>query len=145
MDYLKLFEESYKEEQSDVNSKLEYLSFNVFGFITYDGGIDDLFARKAVEVCKAITLRETFEYIKDPENYKWYLIMCNMPFFKDKLNWGGSIRGAWWGAETSDPEKAYHIQSTGLFYEGEQLCDVIYFTDEEWIKFIRALIEFAGI
>lgn len=53
-----------------------------------------LFARKAVEVCAAINDRQTFDYINDPNDYLWYLLMCNMPFFAERLECGISIRGA---------------------------------------------------
>jgi hypothetical protein len=35
----------------------------------------------------------TFEYIKNKNNYKNYILSCN--FILDWLDWGTSIRGAW--------------------------------------------------
>jgi len=140
MNYLKLLENSYKVEKEHMSecgpdSRLEYLSRNIFDFTTYDSQIDELFARKAVEVCEAINNRQTFEYIKDTENYKWYLIMCNMPFFYCRLEWGTSVRGAWWIGS--------NFQTCGLWNGYDQLYEPIAFTDKEWINFINAVIEFA--
>lgn len=96
--YLEMLENSYAmtcdEESSPPNSRLDYVGEYIFNFTTYDSDMSVLFAKKAIEACLAITEKATFEYIKDPEQYKWFLLMCNMPFFQPKLSWGGSIRGA---------------------------------------------------
>lgn len=96
-DYRRMLEEGYGAIAStEPIGRLEYLSDYIFNFTTYDGEMAELFACKALEVCAAISNRTTFDYIKDAEQYRWYLVMCNMPFFSDKLEWGTSIRGAWW-------------------------------------------------
>lgn len=143
MNYLALLEHSFDVEQQvgecPPQSRLAYLSESIFDFTTYDGAMDELFGGKAVEVCAAITDGKTFDYIKDPENYKWFLLMCNMPFFADRLNWGGSIRGAWWDAHPHT-----EFQSCGLWDGDEQIADPIRFTEEEWKAFIRDIMEFAA-
>ena len=60
--------------------------------------------------------------------------MCNMQFFAGRLNWGGSIRGAWW-----DTNK---LESCGL-YEGEEQVLALHFTRQEWAEFAKALVVFA--
>lgn len=74
-------------------NKLQYLGQYIFDFTTYDSEMDEYFAKKMIEVLKAIEERTTFEYIK--KDYINYLTMANMPFLYDNLDWGGSIRGAW--------------------------------------------------
>lgn len=141
MDYLQLLEHSFEIEFEDerVLSRLEYLSVNIFDFTTYDSEADILFARKAIEVCNAISNRQTFEYQQDNENYLWYLIICNMPFFIDKLEWGTSIRGAWWGVSKWDE---FEISSCG-FYEGsEQILAPLKFNENQWNLFITAMSDF---
>jgi hypothetical protein len=116
---------------------LEFLAENIFDFTVYDSEIAETFARRAVEVCTAINESATFEYIKKQTNYEWYLLMCNMPFFVDKLEWGGSIRGAWWRATVV-------LNGCGL-WEGEtHLTDPLTFGGDEWERFIAATIEFAA-
>lgn len=117
-------------------TRLDYLGDFIFNFTTYDGELSELFAGKAVEVCEAITNRTTFEYIKDAENYRWFILMCNMPFFAGRLTWGGSIRGAWWD------NKPTSFDSCGLWLDGEQ-CTEIIMSESEWADFIRAIIDFA--
>ena len=138
MDYLKLLEHSYRVavalDECPPDSRLEYLGEQVFGFTTYDGEMSALFAGKAIEVCGAINNGATFDYIKDPENYRWFLLMCNMPFFADRLEWGTSIRGAWWDANK--------LESCGL-YEGEEQVLSLDFTREQWGEFAKALVAFA--
>ena len=140
MKYLELLQNSYEMERrirsDSPESPLVYLSDYIFDFTTYDDEMSELFAQKAVEVCKAITDGTTFDFIKDPENYRWYLLMCNLPFFASKLEWGGSIRGAWWDNEIT-------FRSCVLWDGDKQLVDEITFTHEEWSIFIKAVIEFS--
>lgn len=139
MDYKALLSHSYKMELDDEcapRCRLEYLSRSIFEFVTYDQSMDELFARKAVEVCAAITSRTTFEYIQDEKNYEWYLIMCNLPFFSTRIEWGSSIRGAWWVST--------YLSSCGLWMGDDQIIGEIPFTIQEWEEFIRAIIEFSN-
>jgi hypothetical protein len=96
--FISILDENYKEQSQmglELESKIEYVGNVIFDFTTYDGEIDVLFANRMIPVLKSILDRETFEYIKDEEQYINYLTMVNMPFLVDKLEWGGSIRGAW--------------------------------------------------
>jgi len=141
MTYLKILQYSFANEQGNEcppATPAAFLSESIFDFTTYDGDMDDLFGRKAVEVCRAISERKTFAYIEDPANYQWYLLMCNMPFFYPKLSWGGSIRGAWW------VHKPITIESCGLWSDGEQILSLT-FSQEEWEKFIVAVCEHAQL
>ena len=139
MDYKALFEDGFdmqKNIECPPPSRLQYLSQYIFEFVTYDGAIDELFASKAIEVCDAIHRRATFEYIKDAENYRWYLLMCNMPFFANRIEWGTSIRGAWW------VYRQPAIESCGLFSGEEQILE-LRFDEKEWSVFVDSLIEFS--
>jgi hypothetical protein len=141
MNYRELLEHSFRREVEWGGrgaSRLEYLADNIFEFTTYDGEISELFASMAVEVCAAISNRTAFDYIKDPDNYRWYLVMCNMPFFQGRLNWGTSIRGAWWDIEASTG-----IRSCGL-WEGDKQTTEITFNADEWKGFISAVVAFAA-
>lgn len=141
LDYARMLVDGFFETRDacggSSSSRLTYLSDFVFGFTTYDSEMAELFARKALEVCAAISAGTTFDYIKDPGQYRWFLVMCNMPFFAGRLEWGTSIRGAWWahGGTT--------LSSDGLWSEGEQITDVT-FTDSQWKEFIAALIAFGA-
>lgn len=88
------FEESQYNECKP--SRLEYLAENIFDFTSYDSSVAELFAQGMIEVIECIVSRKTFEYHGQSEGkYMTYLTMVNMPFLKDKLDWGTSIRGAW--------------------------------------------------
>ncbi len=133
--YLELLEHSFEMEkiikECPPISRLEFLSRNVFDFTTYDFQMDELFAKKAIECCEAITNGTTFEYIEDSENHKWFLLMCNMPFFYEKIEWGTSIRGAWW-------DQKIELKSYGIWVNEEQ-CFTLTFTKDEWRLFICAI------
>ena len=123
-------------------SRQEFLSSYIFGFSTYDSEMDELFAMRAIEVCKAITERTTFEYIKDRSQYEWFLSMCHMEFFHDRICWGTSIRGAFWDAASSG---FMEYETCGLWLGDEQITETIQFTSDEWNSFMHALISFADI
>lgn len=139
-DFARMLEEGLAEERHHDRelSLLEYVGDFIFQFTTYDGEISELFARKALEVCEAVTNGSTFDYIRDPGNYRWFLLMCNMPFFAGRLEWGTSIRGAWW-SHGQPP-----FDSCGLWLNGEQVTDEITFADGEWDEFVAALLLFAS-
>lgn len=140
-DYRRMLEEGYEEVAStDAIGRLEYLSDYIFDFTTYDGEMAELFARRALEVCAAISDRATFDYIKDADQYRWFLVMVNMPFFADKINWGTSVRGAWW----DEPSKgAIKFESCGLWLDGEQLHESMDFTRDQWCEFVAAVLAFS--
>ena len=74
MDYLKLLEHSYEVTRNfldETMGRLEYIGGHIFDFTTYDGSMDALFARKAIDVCKAISEKETFEYQEIEDGYLW--------------------------------------------------------------------------
>lgn len=126
--FLKILDENYKEQSEmgiELDSKMEYLGSVIFDFTTYDGEINILFAERMVPVLKCILDRTTFEYQKNKEQYINYLTMVNMPFLTDKLDWGGSIRGAWF-----DNWKEYEID-----------CGRIKIEKQEFTQFITDLIE----
>ncbi len=143
MNYLKLLRESYKETADNRDDptleKLEFLANDIFGFTTYENVVSSMMAKKAIEVCKAISDKKTFDYIANEEGNFWYLVMVNMPFFENRLEWGTSIRGVWWDLWG---DKEFIIKSCGLFSEGEQILE-LKLNNSEWIKFIEAMANFS--
>ncbi|MGB4985011.1 MAG: hypothetical protein WBO70_04495 [Erysipelotrichaceae bacterium] len=94
--FIEILEKEYQEENEYnecLGSRLDFIGETIFNFTMYDGDASERFALKMIEVIECIINRTTFEYQK--ENYDNYLTMVNMPFLVDKLDWGGSIRGAW--------------------------------------------------
>jgi hypothetical protein len=123
-------------------NRAAFLADYVFDFTTYDDEKSKEFGTKALEVCRAVSDRKTFEYIEDPENYRWFLLMVNMPFFAVRLDWGTSVRGAWWNAGSPD-ETALH--TAALWLDGEQLTGPLQFSDEQWQEFVSAMLAFADV
>lgn len=144
MSYIDLLEYSYKtqKDNGDSESRLEYLSECVFDFTTYDESISELFASKALEVCLSITNRTTFDYQnKSADNYRWYLLMCNMPFFADRISWGGSVRGAFWYITNAH---YFSIYSCGFWEDDNQIENPVQFDLKQWDQFILDMVEFAS-
>lgn len=126
-----------KESEHDEQFfKLIFLSVNVFDFTTYDSGIDQEFSRSMLEVIWVILNKKTFEYIEDENRYRNYLIMVNMPFLKDKLEWGTSIRGAWFRYSSYQHQKDKKMHA---------YCGEIEYSYEELTEFMWAIIEWSGL
>lgn len=144
MDYLQLLEHSHKMSDewnpSYSMSRLEFIGEAVFDFTTYEDTVLTLMAKKAIEVCQAISSRKTFDYIKSEDGHLWYLIMVNMPFFQGKLEWGTSIRGAWWDLFG---DQKFAVESC-FFYEGDNQILEIGFTKNQWTEFITAMAKYTA-
>lgn len=136
MNYKQILEDGFTYMADKDSSRLEFLCDYIFDITTYDSEMSELFADKAINIAGAINEKTTFDFIKDPERYRWYLLMCNMPFFATKLEWGTSIRGAWWDYDIE-------FNTCGLWDGEEQIIETMKFTQDEWMKFIAAIIEFA--
>jgi len=134
MNYLELLNYSYDIGLSHgENTPYSFLSSAVFDFTTYSDEMDELFVKKAIEVCVTITEASTFTFIED--KHEQYLMMCNMPFFSEKIEWGTSIRGAWWNYEIT-------LSSCGLWKDGEQMLEPLVFDVQQWGEFIEAMVLF---
>lgn len=147
-DYLAMLETSYAYMQRESffpnRTRLEYLSEEIFDFTTYATMPAEHLAVRALEVVEAITDRTTFVYIRRSDaHHVWYIVMCNLPFFKERINWGTSIRGAWW-----DHYKELEYTSCGLFdNDGNQIyaSEPMTFEEGEWEQFMRATLAFAAV
>lgn len=141
----------YEEEKTrfdDIPSKYEWAAGNVFDLTTYDGGLDELFVKTIVEVLKVIRDRHTFEYILDEQNYIKYILVCQLLNGFHWIEWGTSIRGAWFDdyhpncrvrpileeMEWSewDPEKKEFVEHkiNGVAFNEENIKDLIEFLEE---------------
>lgn len=78
---------------ANIDSKYEFVSGYIFGFTTYDEGMDEIIVNDMCAVIEFILDRT--DYINDAENYKTYILMVNTMFLKKQITWGTSIRGAW--------------------------------------------------
>lgn len=94
LDWYKFY---YKErcEYTCFEGVYEWAASDIFELATYDGSIDRLFVKKIIEVCKVILDNKTYEYISVEENYIPYLIVCQLLYNFNWIDWGTSIRGAW--------------------------------------------------
>ena len=77
------------------NTKYGWVANHIFNLATYDDSLDELFAKKIIEVCKAILDGTTYDYIRDGSNYISYILVCQLLYHMNWIDWGTSIRGAW--------------------------------------------------
>lgn len=116
MDSKEIIKKLYEVWQKDVDinndfsteeRKCIFLSEAVVGIETYDIELSLEFGKMILEVLIQIKKRTTFEYIKDKECYKKYILTCNL--IKDWLTWGTSIRGAWFGGRIDPHDSLMNI------------------------------------
>ena len=123
-------ERLYQEYGGDEN-RVGWFSY-LFGFCTYDEKLDEILVKRCLDVCDAVTNGATFEYIaKSDDDRLWYTVVLNFPFFAERVEWGTSIRGAWW--KSHQP-----VFSDGRFQ--------IYFDSvDDWVDFLAHVKEFLSV
>lgn len=98
MSVMESYERAYEVFKHGVeccDNKYEWAASEIFNMATYDGNLDELFVKKIIEVCKAILDGKTYEYIEtSDENYITYILVCQLLWRKGWIEWGVSIRGA---------------------------------------------------
>lgn len=124
--YYKLSQEAAKGEPT----KLDWVGSDVFGFVTYDDEKDEDFAIVMLEVCGVILRNENYEYINDEENYLLYLLACQWLCHLHWIDWGTSIRGAYF--ETNEHSRPMLYDNYGeVPFSEENLRILIDFVLEE--------------
>lgn len=119
--------EPYTQEDLEYQARIATLG-DILGIVTYDYEQAARLVKIAIETIDAITERTTFKYIEKVDaQYENYLTAVNLAFFKGKLEWGTSIRGAWWDGD--------NLRDGCIIENGV--------SREEWEKFMRALVVFA--
>ena len=90
----KLYEE-YQSIRDGEATVYEWAASWIFDLATYDGDLDELFVKEIVRVSEVIINDENFDFIKQQENYIKYILVCQLLYRFDWIEWGTSIRGAW--------------------------------------------------
>lgn len=150
MTALEIYKAQYEEENSwhdNKWSKHEWVAHRVFDLVTYDASLDERFVNDILEVCKVILDGQTYEYINDEKNYVKYILVCQLLEKAHWIEWGTSIRGAWFNVDVfyDFQKKTSTILSKDILEElcwwdkdGEHCIENIPFTVDN----LKALIEF---
>ncbi len=160
--YLDLLEFNYSQDCSDPNnaiSRKTWILESLFDFFAYDSAMSDNLCDSLIKTIEAITQRKTFEFInQSPAQYRDYLIWCNT-VLGGLIQWGSSIRGAWWdyghnicinyyfkilaGPKTPVPTPA-NMGRGQISFQQKTVSKKLYFRDQESIiAFMTALVEFS--
>lgn len=75
----------------------------IFGLTTYDSAMDEYFVGKILKVLSVIDHQQNFEFIKVQENLIDYTMVVNLKDIESVLDWGTSVRGAWFGVSKDNP------------------------------------------
>lgn len=105
-----IFEKDFAnfEEIQEGNNIYEWAASYIFGLSTYDGELDEHFVKIIIDVCKTIDSRNTFKMIEQSDVYYIaYIIVCQLLKHKNWIDWGTSIRGAWFDYGNRDAEPIY--------------------------------------
>lgn len=132
--------EYFKSNVDHVTNKYRWAARKVFGLITYDDELDEKIVKKILTVCKIILNHATYEYIHtDETNYKIYILVCQLLNHKNWINWGSSIRGAWFDTGyNEDPildneyfDDAGNRKKIRVPFTEENILKLIQFIEEE--------------
>lgn len=81
---------------ADDMTKFQFLCNEVFNLFPYDSDIEDSWGRDLFRVLNHINRGIGSDYWSaSDENYNKYLIICQLLDMKHWINWGTSIRSAW--------------------------------------------------
>lgn len=129
-----IFEKQYKSYckvvyDSDV---YDWAADEIFDLTTYDSELDKLFVETILDVCKVILARQNFEFIKDETAYVVYIVVCNMFEHKHWIEWGTSIRGAWFDENAkAEPIFESYDETPNVPFTKENLVTLIEFIEEK--------------
>jgi len=106
---------------SEQEKKCIFLSSAIIGITTYDDELDKEFGKMILSTMIQIKNRITFEYIKNKENYKNFILSCN--FIEEWIEWGTGIRGAWFNTGDGKivPDEA--LSNVGYDEDGIRITD----------------------
>jgi hypothetical protein len=109
--------------------KMEFVGLAIFEYNTYENEVCKLLATRTITVIEHILNQTIRDYLIDPTNNEVYLTVVNMVFLSDKLDWGISIRSAWF--DKGNPGETYSIGSMQI-----PKSDICIFLEEllKWIK-----------
>jgi hypothetical protein len=106
MTTIDIYKAHYEEVCSwhdDEYDKYEWAANYIFDLTTYDAALDEKFVKDILEVCQVIIDNYNYEYIEKEENYIKYILVCQLLNNFNWIDWGISIRGAWFNlSKTSD-------------------------------------------
>lgn len=129
MNVMDIFEKSYVNYQIATLGENIYswCAYRVLELSTYDEELDELFVKKFMEICNAILSRNNGMYMENRHAYITYIIVCQLLEKNDWIDWGTSIRGAW-------------------FDVGKNAKPILDFGDDETVPFtienLKLLLEF---
>lgn len=138
-EWLKVFDTQKKwlEECSSDNAKRSKAEvfMSLIDFVTYDSAVDEELAPRYLAVLKSILERTTYEFQDaSHQNNIDFLVVCNLPRFKERLTWGVSIHGAWF--QIFKPFDFYNELPVTSGDDCHLMCDV----GEKYEAYIRGLI-----
>lgn len=142
MTTLDIYKVNYEEEctrREGGYTKYEWAASNIFDLTTYDGSLDEKFVKAIIEVCKVILDGDNFEYMMDERNYVKYILVCQVLDRFHWIDWGTSIRGAWFERENFAPYGATEpIVSKDILEE----CKWWSAEDGEWTEHVVNAVPF---
>lgn len=95
-------------------NKYEWAASHIFNLATYDGSLDEMFVKLILEICDVILENKNCEYIEDETNYFTFIAVCQRLNSLGWIDWGTSIRGAWFNSYYSNDNNHPMINCTAF-------------------------------
>lgn len=116
-------------------SALEIVA-QIFGITTYDSDMECHFARIILPVMLAVARGKPYDYHEQSEqHYIDYLMVCNFTAIEPLLEWGTSIRGAWF----SPPKEGFRPDDGIGVYSDEADKPMIIADRDDFLAFMEML------
>lgn len=122
------------------NEVITYLEVvaQMFNITAYDSEVERQLGMTILEALNSVATRTTFDYqAASPDNYLSYLIAVNLRDVGNLLNWGGSIRGAWFEAPKGGWNVSEHLSPA----DSDSVSEIVLHNQEEMNDFIIKLYE----
>ena len=118
------------------NIKYRFLASIVFEITTYDTSLSAEFGRDILEVMEIISKRSSFEYIRNKEDYRKFIIVVNILNQYGWIEWGTSIRGCWFD-NYAEPIINTSMEVLGMnpvTIKDEDICKLIEYLKSEELQ-----------
>lgn len=105
------------------NLKMDFMC-GLLDITTYDVNSSRIIGEDIVEVLEVINNGNNFEYIKDDNNYRKFIIICNFLEHVNWIEWGSSIRACWLNTELPT-DNLYSMQDNLIFKDKQEINNLI--------------------
>lgn len=145
LEWLQKIHAAMKEISSNEDLGPYEIVASMFGLTTYDSDMDETLVKMMMPTLISIGAGTNGAQMHDAQKYLNFCITVNMPFLQNRLDWGTSVRGAWY--HFSDRPFDPHVGLVGTGSRGLDIIDaapIVKGEETRFVQLIAAVEEFLG-